>query len=764
MTTATPAITTDSTQSIEFLRLFSPNGPWNVASIPTEGGKPTPGYYTGSSEYHLARWIEAHGQSENIYFVPNVAGPAPSSGKHSETDIVAVRVFFVDLDPPAGVSAEEFRVDAVRRLTEDVPAGVPGPASIVVDSGGGVWGFWLLAEPYAVDGDTELIAKAKGRNAALQRAYEADSTPDLCRLARLVGTINRPDKRKQAKRRERRVASLIFADPTMLYRFDEFDSDRAAIPNVSALTPAQVAGAPPLKDGVNDPRLADVSDFCKVVIVYGKHPDEPKRFVKKEGSDEHDRSRAVMYVACELVRAGVDNETIYQVLTDPKLGISDSVLEKGRRASRYATRQIEKARLELDQDRCDLNFEVDKNGRPYPSRQNVRVCLNKLGVSVTHDEFADRSLIDGLDGFGPTLDDKALARLWLMCEELHRLNVGREKFCTIVADLALDNRRHPVREFLDSLEWDGTRRLDRWLVDYLGAAESEYTRAVGSIVLIAAVRRVRQPGVKFDELLVLEGAQGGGKSSALRTLAVREDWFCDDIPLTGDSKRVIEQLSGKWICEAGELAGLRKADVDTLKAFLSRQVDRARLAYGRLTSEHPRQSIVVGSTNLDEYLRDPTGARRFWPVRCGRIDLEAIRRDRDQLWAEAARVEAEGASIRLDPALYSAAAEQAGSREKLNPMVEPLSELLADLNGKVTAADLWRAMGLSEGGKRTQAQNDDFGVAMRKLGWQRDKAWVSGRTRAVWVRGDGPVLTLTGDTDDGFELIAPIGNYGTVKS
>ena len=141
-------------------------------------------------------------------------------------------------------------------------------------------------------------------------------------------------------------------------------------------------------------------------------------------------------------------------------------------------------------------------------------------------------------------------------------------------------------DYLDSLNWDGKPRVDTWLTDYLGVPETPYSRAVGRLLLVAAVRRARHPGCKFDEMLVLENEQGKDKSTALKVLAVREEWFADDLVLNDDPKKQIEQISGKWIVEAGELKGMRRRQAEFLKSFLSRQMDRARMSYGRLVREY----------------------------------------------------------------------------------------------------------------------------------------------------------------------------------
>lgn len=391
-------------------------------------------------------------------------------------------------------------------------------------------------------------------------------------------------------------------------------------------------------------------------------------------------------------------------------------------------------------------FSNDRNGVPNRTIRNARVALDRLGVTLRFDEFANRFPIDGLPGFGPALDDAAMTRMRLTIEERWGLKFDKTNWADIVTDEARHNSFHPVREYLDArqAEWDGKSRIDRWLITYGGAEDNEYTRKVGAIPLIAAVRRVRQPGCKFDEMLVLESEQGTNKSSALAVLAVNEQWFNDDCPLNADSKVLIEQLSGCWIAEMGELKGLRRGEVESVKSTLSRRVDKARLAYGRLSEEHPRQCVFFGTTNDSAYLRDMTGNRRFWPVRVPRFDLETLRADRDQLWAEAATREAQGESIRLPEHLWSVAGEHQAAREVIDPFLEILSERLEGLEGKVRAGDIWDALGLSEPSKRTQDHNVRLAASMQKLGWRRpnSKLRFGGPPQHAWVKGpDGVAVS-----------------------
>jgi predicted P-loop ATPase len=262
--------------------------------------------------------------------------------------------------------------------------------------------------------------------------------------------------------------------------------------------------------------------------------------------------------------------------------------------------------------------------------------------------------------------------------------------------------------------------------------------------MIAAVRRVRYPGSKFDEMAVWESAQGKNKSSALEVLAVRPEWFSDSLPLNADSKETIERVTGKLIIECADLHGLKRADVDQVKAQLSRQTDRARLAYGRLTTERPRQFVIFGTANSTDYLRDKTGNRRFWPVKVDRFDLAKLRADLDQLWGEAAFRESVGDATRLDPTLYGAATEAQAKRTdaKSDPYTDSLASVLGDSVGKITSEDVWKILGMTTPGQRTQVHNDRLGASMRFLGWTRKKVWTDGGGVNGYVKGKGRLPRL----------------------
>ena len=389
-----------------------------------------------------------------------------------------------------------------------------------------------------------------------------------------------------------------------------------------------------------------------------------------------------------------------------------------------------------DGDDAALDFIRDKQGQPYNSQWNIEIAIRKLNARLRYNEFAGDEEVDGLPGHGPRFDDPATVNLRLKIDATFRFLPGRELFRDVTSNIARRNHYHPVRDYLNTLAWDQEPRIERWLIDYAGAPDTPYVRAVSRIVLIAAVRRIRKPGVKYDEMLILESPQGTDKSSGLRALAFNDDWFTDDLPLHGDTRRFMEATAGKWIVEAGELKGMGKGDVAALKACLSRQRDEARLAYGHKNTRVPRQFVLIGTTNeTDGYLRDATGNRRFWPVRIQRFALERLRADRDQFWAEAAEAEALGESIRLDPRLYAEAAiEQEARQRGDDPLVDVLYRSLGNRTGKLRVSDAFLICGL-EAGKVNQDQIERFGRAIRELGWERKRRRFDGELEYAYVKG-----------------------------
>lgn len=376
-------------------------------------------------------------------------------------------------------------------------------------------------------------------------------------------------------------------------------------------------------------------------------------------------------------------------------------------------------------------------------RTTIAEALTDWGVVLSFNEMKSQIEINGLENFGPALCDAAVNRLRMRLEAEQGQRCPKDYFYDAVADIAQTLRIHPVREYLAGVQskWDGVSRLDDWLIKYCGAEDSPYNRAVGALTLIAAVRRARLPGCKFDTMMVLEGGQGCGKSTALSILAGSAAWFTDSFPFGAGSKVIAEECGGRWIVEASELAGLRKSDHESLKATITRTEDIARPAYGRIVVATPRGFIVIGTTNSESWLSDPTGNRRYLPVKVTSFDLEELKKDRDQLWAEAASREANGESIVLDPELWDEAAAQQEARHLPSPLADELSVILGDVQGKVSAGSLWGVLGIPL--ERRHALGSQLAAAMQGLGFKPVKCRFGGNgTERGYERGAGGVIRL----------------------
>jgi predicted P-loop ATPase len=271
----------------------------------------------------------------------------------------------------------------------------------------------------------------------------------------------------------------------------------------------------------------------------------------------------------------------------------------------------------------------------------------------------------------------------------------------------------------------------------MGAEDTALNRAFGRKTLVAAVRRARQPGCKFDYMLMLEGEQRAGKSSAVQILAAARENFSDTPIKWDDPQKQMEAVGGIWLYEVSELVGLRKADVENVKNFLSRQVDRVRPSYGRHRVDRPRRCVFIGTVNPDKggkvalWSNDPSGATRFWPVVIGVvgvIDLEALKKDRDQLWAEASAIEAKGEPLPIDPSLYKDATLQQELRQAPDPWMDVLDGVVGTVfqsaDGdmeRVSTRDLFVHYLEMHGGQMTSATSTRLARVMHRLGWSGPK-------------------------------------------
>jgi hypothetical protein len=325
-------------------------------------------------------------------------------------------------------------------------------------------------------------------------------------------------------------------------------------------------------------------------------------------------------------------------------------------------------------------WQIDRNGKVRPNEANFRTAMDRLGIRLSYDLFAREIRLDGLDGYGPGLDKDTVSKLYLKIQSEFYFRIGFDDLERMLRIAARDNAFDPITDYLSGLVWDGVERLDEWLITYGGAKDDAYVREVGAKFLIAAVRRAFQPGCKFDYMPIFEGDEGRGKSSVGAILAGAA-YFTDSIPIhSHEPRHTIEALRGKWICEAAELASIKRTqDVETVKAWLSRSTDTAALKWERDSTGVPRRFVVFGTTNPDGtgYFDQRTGNRRFWPIRVDGFDLEAVARDRDNLWAEAVWRERAGESLEISPDVKSLAKVEQEAREVTDAWEDLLAEWAA---------------------------------------------------------------------------------------
>lgn len=388
--------------------------------------------------------------------------------------------------------------------------------------------------------------------------------------------------------------------------------------------------------------------------------------------------------------------------------------------------------------RADWRAELQQDRSGY--RKNLANVALILGNDeawagcLAFDEFSGRILLLKCPPSHVGLKSETFPRRWGDADEgrvavwfqrTWKIEATPELVSQAVVVVAHEHRFHPVRDYLEGLRWDGVPRLARWLSTYLGVRETDYSRAVGAFMLRAAVARIFKPGCKVDTMLVLQGEQGAFKSTAIKTLCGAA-WFTDELSDFG-SKDAAMQLRGAWFIEAAELSGMMRAELERVKAFFSRAVERYRATYGRHVEDQPRQCVFFGTTNADTYLKDETGNRRFWPVLCGvvgGIDLEAISHDRDQLWAEAVEDFRRGERWHLDKTQDAKALRQAqAAQEAVRERDAWESCILAYLDKQapvfVTTADLLGNAILLDRGRWGVSEQRRVGAIMRGLGWQR---------------------------------------------
>ena len=355
-----------------------------------------------------------------------------------------------------------------------------------------------------------------------------------------------------------------------------------------------------------------------------------------EHAKTKNRNRAAQWVYNYCIRKARDEEDATFVFSE-EVEVYKTLDSKKARAQLKRMVVTKKEIKEVDWKKLLDRTDKDKLKTTY---KNIKIILeNAVGKEIfIRDSFACRDYYGmntpwgGIKGEMLTDDDNVKIKDWFSFK--YKIEPGTSAIFEAMIQLCNENSFHPVREYLESLEWDGVPRISTWVKDYLGGdAPEPYLSDISRKWLIAAVARIYEPGKKFDWMIIFQGLQGIGKSSVGNILA-SDKWFSDGIPDLQD-KDAAMNLQGQWIVEMGELSQMRKGDVEIVKAFLTRRIDKVRPPYGKRMVESKRQGVFFGTTNAETFLKDKSGNRRFMPVEVHEVDFVGLKRDRDQLWAEA---------------------------------------------------------------------------------------------------------------------------------
>jgi predicted P-loop ATPase len=384
---------------------------------------------------------------------------------------------------------------------------------------------------------------------------------------------------------------------------------------------------------------------------------------------------------------------------------------------------------------------VGETGKPLPNLSNALAVLRTASPDLfAHDEMLRAPVLmrplQGLTDVTPRpLTDIDVGIVQEQLQQLGLKRIGRDIVHQAIEVRAWECRFHPVRAYLDGLTWDNKERLPEFLPAYFGAEDNAYVRAIGTMFPVAMVARIYRPGCQADYMPVFEGEQGALKSTACRVLGGQ--WFSDSLPDVTAGKDVSQHLRGKWLIEVSEMHAMSRAEAALLKAFITRTTERYRPSYGRLEVIEPRQCIFIGTTNKDIYLRDETGGRRFWPVRCGSIDVDKLSRDRDQIFAEAvARFRADARWWPDKEFEREHIAPQQADRYEPDPWEDAIRNHLATLNRVTVGQIAVDALGFDT--KRIgRGEQNRIIATLGLLGWRRERedGKTDWRGQRWWIRG-----------------------------
>jgi len=383
-----------------------------------------------------------------------------------------------------------------------------------------------------------------------------------------------------------------------------------------------------------------------------------------------------------------------------------------------------------------LDREGQPTGRYRKNKNNLYIILRRdrrWRGRIWLNAFSNTLKIDDRD-YRDTDD----TRISLWVSRAYGLEFGEAAISATVQLIGEENKRNPLIEWLDSTEWDGINRLHSWIVEATDCEDTDLNKAMAEKWMIQAIARAYSPGCKADCVLILAGAQGAGKSTLFRTLAT-ENFFADT-PLDIGSPNSYSQIQRAWIYEVAELDSVRRSANSATKAFLSAQEDNYRPAYGRHAITVKRHVVFAGTTNESQFINDMTGSRRYWPIKVNEVNLQWIKDNRDQLWAEAIVAFKNGETWYLDKDMDTARHDSSKIYRQDDPWMEPIANYLMLQQGYITMTLIMEEGLKIERGRMNRRDEMRIAEILRELQYEKKRMMLGGKRKYIWAKSE--ILTM----------------------
>jgi hypothetical protein len=652
----------------EFLKFLQPDSRFLLAAIHAHTGEIVAESF---SDYEQAEaWaLGLNEQGNNLYYTVNLVSKGLSR-KPAKSDIQATRAFWADIDP--NIKRHGSYLAARESLMNGVLAELrAAKASIVVDSGNGLQPLFVMPHPTGLNGHMEEYEQL---NAKVGKKFHGPATYSCDHLLRLPFTKNYPTKTKLAKG---------YLDNPSWARVIDCSGIRYTEEKIAKLCRSRV------------------EEFLE------SHPKAKARWEgSAEGLTDTSGSGMDLSMVAMLKAGGLPEEEVKEALHDWPHG------SKAARNRKSWDRAFDRCWVKaIESDSSGIAQSASGKKVLPPKATHAYEVINERWVEqLRFNEFLLRPELAG-----EPLTDKQVRKIHLWLEK----TTGRsfaENLVSKAIDAVCDDKPYdPLVAYLDSLVWDKTPRIERWLSDVYGIDHDEYTAAIGQCWVIGAVARAYVPGVKIRNVLTLQGPEDIGKSLSLADLCPDPNWFSDSLPADLHTKEAAESVLGKWIIESAEMASMRKSAQEAIKAFLSRNSDYYRPSYGRKPEDIKRRCVFAATTNSEAVLAFGEENTRFWPIRVKEYNRDFLLNNRDQLWAESVSLYKAGNSWWLkNPEIKKLAAKVREDFQQDDPITEKI--LALGLGNRVTTAEVIGLFGLNINDAGIAMK---VGTALRGLGYKR---------------------------------------------